>query len=294
MNYLREYRKTVQNAVDYIEQNLTCPLDLRQIAGEVFYSPYHFHRLFRMVTGQTVKSYIRKRRISEAAIELVQTDKKMVELAFDYGFSSNEAFTRAFRRFFFLSPSDYRFFGTICGNLERIEIGETIEADIGHHLSAPRLVSLPGMRFIGLKRSGLNSNAENYRITYEFFQRMHEIRNKTNHNYYTISSSHFDSSGIEIMDFYVVCQTTSLSDVPHDMVGLEIAPRDYAFFTYKGNAENLTFPEGNAPVYDTIYNKLLPENRWAFREKDFCLQYTPSFRPVETEELQILIPVNVG
>ncbi len=294
MTEIDDYRNTVVQAVDFIEQNLTCPLDLRQIAGEVFYSPFHFHRLFRMVTGQTVKSYIRKRRISEAAVELVHTDKKMIELAFDYGFSSNEAFTRAFRRYFFLSPSEYRFFGTICGTLERMQIARSIAPDIGNQLSSPRLVSLPDMKFIGIKRSGHNINADNYYITYEFFQRMSEIRNRTKHNYYTISSSHYDSAGTEIMDFYVVCRTTSLCHVPQGMVGVEIEPRDYAMFTYKGNQEHLTFPEGNAPVYDMIYNKLLPENRLFFREAEYCLQYTPSFRAVETDELQIFIPVNVG
>ena len=287
------YIDNIRKALDYIELNLSRPLQLREIAGEAYYSMYHFHRLFHEITGQTLKSYIRKRRMSEAARELIITDKKMTELAIDYGFSSQEAFTRAFEKYFIISPSAYRRFGIESGLMNKLHLESTIPNTIGNELSPPHLLSIPSLQFIGMGRNGQNDNFQNYTLTYKFLQYMPEIRNQTGENYYTLCSSSVTSSGERIYDFYVVSRVTSLRDIPSGMVGIELRPLDYAVFTFKGNREFLTYPEGNAPVYDTIYNRLLPEAGLSYHEPEFTIQYSPSHLSVESEPLQMMIPVHI-
>lgn len=66
---MTDYYSGIQKAIDFIETQLTQTLSLQLIAERACFSPYHFHRLFGAVTGTTVKEYIRKRRLSEAARE---------------------------------------------------------------------------------------------------------------------------------------------------------------------------------------------------------------------------------
>lgn len=104
MNYI----EIVNDAIQYIESNLHRNLSLEELASRYYISPMHFYRIFRAVTNQTIKSYILGRKLSEAAITLKNTDKKVVEIAFQYGFSSHELFTRNFIRMFHIAPNRYR------------------------------------------------------------------------------------------------------------------------------------------------------------------------------------------
>ena len=95
-------------AIDYIERNLTQPLPIEQVAKVVGYSRFHFDRLFLAAVGDTPASYLRKRRLTEAAREIVTANKSLLELTLDYQFQSQEAFTRSFKRMFGFSPGAYR------------------------------------------------------------------------------------------------------------------------------------------------------------------------------------------
>lgn len=104
MNYI----ELVNDAMQYIESNLHRDLCLEELASRYFISPMHFYRIFRAVTNQTVKSYILGRKLTEAAIALKNTDRKVVDIAFQYGFNSHEQFTRNFLKMFHVTPNRYR------------------------------------------------------------------------------------------------------------------------------------------------------------------------------------------
>jgi len=90
----------ITQEVDYIEQNLKGNMCLDNIANAAYCSPYHFHRIFKRIVGDTPGNYIRKRRLAEAAKELKESRKGILEIAMDYGFESQAAFTYAFKRQF--------------------------------------------------------------------------------------------------------------------------------------------------------------------------------------------------
>ncbi len=69
-------------------------------------SMYHFHRIFQRYVGMSVTDYVRKRRLTHAAQDLVSTERAVINIAVQYGFSSQEAFTRAFKRMFQLPPKN--------------------------------------------------------------------------------------------------------------------------------------------------------------------------------------------
>lgn len=95
----------IQNAVQYIEENLTEELNIDDISEKAYVSSFHFQRLFSALCGFTVGEYIRGRRLSAAAQELSRSDAKVIDIALKYGYESHDIFTRAFTKFHGVSPS---------------------------------------------------------------------------------------------------------------------------------------------------------------------------------------------
>ncbi|HEX4375713.1 MAG TPA: AraC family transcriptional regulator [Steroidobacteraceae bacterium] len=99
----------VTRAVDFIDASLSGDLRLQDIAAAVNLSPYHFGRLFAAVMGESPMAYVRRRRLAKAALRLMNDpETSLIDLAFECGFESQEAFTRAFRRTLGLTPGELR------------------------------------------------------------------------------------------------------------------------------------------------------------------------------------------
>lgn len=103
-----DYRDVIGRAVVFIENNLYEPLNAAMVADAVSYSYYHFHRHFLSVMGETVGAYMRSRRLTLAASELVHSDKSILDIAISLHFESAEGFARAFRKKYRMSPREYR------------------------------------------------------------------------------------------------------------------------------------------------------------------------------------------
>lgn len=104
-----DYVKRINQVFLHIERHLGAELSLEKLSQIAHFSPFHFHRIFKTIVGETLNDYITRQRLERAAIEL--SNRKEVNigsLSFDLGFSSNAVFTRAFKRVFGSSPSQYR------------------------------------------------------------------------------------------------------------------------------------------------------------------------------------------
>ena len=95
----------IQESIGYIEENLTEPLDITEIAGIAGLSPFYYQRIFGALCGITVGDYIRLRRMTLAAQELAGTEAKVIDTALKYGYDSPDSFARAFQRFHGITPS---------------------------------------------------------------------------------------------------------------------------------------------------------------------------------------------
>jgi AraC family transcriptional regulator len=102
------YQRAVQQAIDQIASNLDQALDLETLAAGAGLSAFHFHRVFRGMVGETTLELIRRLRMERAAWRLTQTRSAVTEIAFDAGYETHEAFTRAFRAAYSTSPSGFR------------------------------------------------------------------------------------------------------------------------------------------------------------------------------------------
>jgi AraC family transcriptional regulator len=105
----REYTARINRVLDYIDQHLSQPLELPQLAQVAHFSPYHFHRLFAAWMGETLGDYLRRRRLEVAAQRLTaNVELPVLTIALEVGFGSGEAFARAFKERFDCTPTQWR------------------------------------------------------------------------------------------------------------------------------------------------------------------------------------------
>lgn len=102
------YDKCIKKSIEYIEDNLNKKIELQEIANKAFLSKYHFHRIFHATIGESVAEYVRRRRLIEAANELLNTENKIIDIALNYQFSTQESFTKAFKKFYGIPPKEFR------------------------------------------------------------------------------------------------------------------------------------------------------------------------------------------
>lgn len=102
------YTDAVQRVIEHIVSHLGEALALETLAEQACLSPFHFHRVFRGMVGETPLELVRRLRLERAAWRLLQSDAPVTAIAFDAGYETHEAFTRAFRASYADSPSGFR------------------------------------------------------------------------------------------------------------------------------------------------------------------------------------------
>ncbi|QKG83642.1 helix-turn-helix transcriptional regulator [Kroppenstedtia pulmonis] len=109
----------IPEMIEYIEFNPEQELSLDTIADQFGYSKFHLNRLFAANVGVTIYKYIQLRRLSSAAEKLVTTNQPIIEIAYDTGYQSQQAFSIAFRQFYGYTPMEYRHMGVFTPLLKR-------------------------------------------------------------------------------------------------------------------------------------------------------------------------------
>lgn len=104
----RTVHQRMMDTLIYIQKNLDRQLIPEELAGIACYSVPHFLRLFKAMTGETLKEHIRRLRLEKAACRLIFTDESVMNTALYAGYESPETFSRAFKKMFGKSPSEYR------------------------------------------------------------------------------------------------------------------------------------------------------------------------------------------
>ncbi|MEN6426382.1 MAG: AraC family transcriptional regulator, partial [Phycisphaerales bacterium] len=102
------YTERMLSVLVFIQKNLDEELSLEEYAKVAHFSPYHFHRIFRGMVGESLHEHIRRLRLERAATRLKHTKRTIIEIALEAGYDTHEAFTRAFRTLCGCSPSHYR------------------------------------------------------------------------------------------------------------------------------------------------------------------------------------------
>ena len=289
------YYQAVQKAVEYIEAHLRQPLKLEAITQHVTVSYYHFHRMFCALTGETLGDYIRKRRLTEAACELLHTHRRILDIALEFQFESQEAFSRSFKGFYGMMPGTFRKKGIQPYIINKESLtGALLQHRIRQIGWQPEIVYWDkGITIGGLK--GKTSLKENRipALWADFIQRGGEIENPvTRKKAYGISSLEpeswqtFFTEETEYLEV-VGIEVDDSSLLPEGMIRYPIEPGYFAVFLHKGEAVHVI------DTYKYIYGTWVFNTPYELAEKDHFEVYGEDYYGPENKEslVRIFIPI---
>ncbi|QNR87103.1 AraC family transcriptional regulator [Pedobacter riviphilus] len=103
------YISSLNKALQFIDENLDTSLSLEMISKVACFSPFHFHRIFKAITNETLNAYVNRKRIEKVASVLMhKPEASITELSLLFGFNSNSSLTRSFKKYYNISPSEFR------------------------------------------------------------------------------------------------------------------------------------------------------------------------------------------
>ncbi len=231
---LTDHTEMIQRAIEYIEKNLKGDISLDKIADAAYCSPFHFHRLFKEFVGDTPGNYIRKRRLTEAAKELKTQTKSILEIAIEYGYNSQAAFTYSFKRYHMMPP------GMIKKGRESLFDREKLSRDIlvtyrRIEMTEPRIVSKEDKDLMGIVYYGDGKDKGIEEIYVNLKKNIVSVGNRKNPNQvYGVCFRDPDfTAKTGKFNYMVAVEVSSIGDIPLEMVAKKIPSHDYAVFKSK-------------------------------------------------------------
>ena len=143
----------LNNALEYIENNLENEVKIKKIAQICMCSEYNVQRVFSVISGVTLGEYIRNRRLSKAAVDIRETDMRIIDIAFKYNYESADAFSKAFKNFHGISPKDGRVRSNELKTYSKLHFSMIIK---GGNEMKNRITEKGKFRVIGIRRTYKN------------------------------------------------------------------------------------------------------------------------------------------
>jgi len=278
----------IDRALGFIEENLKQDISLEDIAEAAAYSQWYFHRCFRALTGFAAYDYLRRRRLSEAAYELLYTDKPIRQLASEYRFESQAAFTRSFKAVTGYSPGRYRRLIAAPLAFHAIGVKKQYQSLKKGVVMQATFRTMDAFGVIGLSHRAAPDETL-HKLWDAFLKRMDEVPNvtETEKAYQVcVFEPKTSSSDPESYLFIAGMAVSSLEMVPEGMIAHQVPAAEYAVFEHKGALDTLH------KSYEFIFGVWLPENELEMAEAD-CLEiYDERFKYGEKDSiLEIMIPI---
>jgi AraC family transcriptional regulator len=287
-----DYLSAVQEAIKYIELHLDEELDAQAVCAHIGFSQYHFHRIFMAMLGESVKDYVRKRRLMVAADKLAGSTTPILELALASGFDSQEAFTRAFKKMFRTTPGAYRKSGANVSAIRKFEITEKMLRHLAEGVTMqPKIIKRGRELAIGMGDSFVQGQTEEIGALWgRFVPRMHEIKNRKPYDLGVCASKHpiiVKKDGDTFI--YVAAVAVENADhVPDGMVVCDIPESTFAVFTHSGPIMNIKH------TCEYIWGTWLPESGYELTDTPDYELYDSRFDPkTGSGEVDIYVPIKV-
>jgi len=160
--------ESLQIAINYMEEHLLEPITIEQIAAQAHFSPFYFQRHFSLLTDTTVAEYLRRRRLTLAAHELLHSDQKIIDLATKYGYDTPESFSKAFRRQHGVAPREARKHSTSLKSYNRLVIQVNLK---GVEPMNYKIIEHPEFSLVGIKQTFSYEDGENLREIPKMWQK---------------------------------------------------------------------------------------------------------------------------
>jgi AraC family transcriptional regulator len=272
MNDPNGYADRIQRVGDHLAEHLDDALDLEALARVACFSPYHFHRVYRALLGETVNDTVRRLRLSRAAIDLLDRKLSIERTACRAGYASQAAFTRAFRAEYGEPPARYRVVRRIVQlNQEGSSTTYNVET-----------ITMPKLRVAAIEHRG------DYQITSKVFERLMAVAATTGlltPNTRSIGVFYDDPTSVPEAELRAaVCIT-----VPDgwarsgELIAAHIEGGRYARIVHTGPYTELK------TAYDWLYQTWLPNSAEEPRDLPCVEEYLNNPRQVPAKDLKTAV-----
>ena len=276
-----DYVQRINKVVAYINNHLDETLDLKTLANEAALSDFHFHRIFKALKGEAIGGYITRLRLEATARLLRYTTLTIEEIAFNIGYETTASLSKAFKKQYGISPTEYR-----TNKDTYIMKKEIINPDLA--LKAPKIVILEPKNLIYVALTGTYGSLD-YGKAYEQLWAVIKAQKLFTKGIESICISYDDPKITEgSLQRSDVCLAIHKPATPQEEVSCKtLAGGKYAVFFYQGSYENLS------QVYDTAVRWVI-DHQYTLREEPFFEKYLNDARRTPKEKLktEIYIPIN--
>ena len=277
-------------AMAYIEAKLDNAIDFTQVARLAGCSEHHFRRMFSFLSGMSLSEYIRRRRMSQAATELSYSEVKVIDLALKYGYTSPDAFSRAFQDVHGITPTEARSHAASLKGILPMTFQLTIR---GGNEMTYRIVQKKAFHIVGISRrlplvhQGVNPEiaAMWESLTKADLETLDALADTAPDGLLGVTSNFTEGYDERAMFDYTigVATTQNHSDVWHV---LPVPASTWATFTVQGG-----FPEALQDTWDRIYAEWLPTSGYEFHDGPEIVWTTGEDLPEQDYYHEIWIPV---
>ncbi|WP_053376294.1 AraC family transcriptional regulator [Paenibacillus sp. FJAT-27812] len=254
--------ENMNQALNYIEASLTEEIDFKEAARRAFCSEYHFKRMFSFLAGVSLSEYIRRRRLTLAALELTNSNVRIIDLAIKYGYSSPDSFTRAFQGLHGITPTDAKNNGQPLRAFPRMSFQLTIKGGIEMNY---RIEDKEAFRVIGIKKRvpivfhGVNQEIASMwkSLNEETITTLKGLSNVAPMGLLS-ASTNFSEGRMEErgeLDHYIGVATSN--ECPANLSQLEVPALTWAVFEAVG-----PFPAALQEIWGRIYSEWFPSTNY--------------------------------
>ena len=241
MNYLDK----VRSGIDFIESRLDSDISTNAVAKHVGVSQWHFQRIFKALTNETLQSYIRARRLAHSLDYLLTTELRILDIAINAGYENQESYTRAFRQSFNMTPSSYRRIGRRALFLKKVEIDKSYIEHLQSGITLEPTIDIhPERCLVGLRTQFYSVDSEKNNIAQKlpplwdsFLQRIGEISNAINGKCY--GALYRVNENDDVLNYLAGTEVRDTESIPEGMEVLVLPENRYAQFTHCGKVEKL-------------------------------------------------------
>ncbi|NRP22969.1 Right origin-binding protein [Ensifer adhaerens] len=261
----------IGRAIWFIESHFASDISLEEIAEAAGLSRFHLSRVFGLVTGYSISAYIRARRLSGAAQSLADGSSSILAVALEAGYGSHEAFTRAFREQFGVTPETVR----KQGHLGNIELTEPIRMDDTRllKLDPPRFEDSPALLLAGLGETYAYGRTEGIPSLWQRFNtHFGNIRGQKGNIAYGVCSQNDSEAGS--FHYMAAVEIDDAGALPAGFTTIKLPKQRYAVFLHRGHISSI------ATTAHRIFGTWLPESGLQHGETpDLIERYDERFDP---------------
>ena len=228
-----KWLNNLSSAIEYIEDNLDKEISYERAASIACCSTYYFQRVFSYVAGISLSEYIRRRRMTQAAFELQRTDKKVIDIALKYGYTSPTSFNRAFKNVHGIAPVAAKNMGSKLNAYPTIKFSVKV---MGGSAMSYHIVKKEAMRIVGIRTPLVEDMEKNQKSVPDFW-----------------------NNTLQGQQFSAICQLSNQE--PQGILGVSIYQNPKDIYYYIAVATDKPTPKG-------MYEYEIPAATWVVFEND--------------------------